>query len=189
MPHDDALDLLCQKLRWLRLPGMVQLLPSLLEQARQDNLITLDVIDRLCDEDDRSAPERSARPRPRQCRFPCWCPRRPARQVKFRERSRHSAEANGTPERPGAIHSGGIQLAALSAIRAAASTRIRYPPRDSCGAQLGSCSRRRWSHGCAAQHPTIGRSAGRRATTERMAGQRAGRGDLVGVRAAVAIDD
>jgi DNA replication protein DnaC len=70
MTHDDALDLLCQKLRWLRLPGMAQLLPELLEQARQDNLTTLDVIDRLCDEERASRMKSAVERRIKDAKFP-----------------------------------------------------------------------------------------------------------------------
>jgi DNA replication protein DnaC len=70
MTHDDALDLLRQKLRWLRLPGMAQLLPSLLEQARQDNLTTLDVIDRLCDEERASRMKSAVERRIKDAKFP-----------------------------------------------------------------------------------------------------------------------
>jgi len=70
MTHDDTLDLLRQKLRWLRLPGMVQLLPELLEQARQDNLTTLDVIDRLCDEERASRMKSAVERRIKDAKFP-----------------------------------------------------------------------------------------------------------------------
>lgn len=43
---DDTLDLLLQKLRALRLHGMVQLLPALLDKAGKDNLTSLDVVHR-----------------------------------------------------------------------------------------------------------------------------------------------
>jgi DNA replication protein DnaC len=51
---DDLLDLLVQKLRWLRLPGMATIVPSLLDHAAKDNLTVLDVIHRLCDEEKQS---------------------------------------------------------------------------------------------------------------------------------------
>lgn len=70
MTPDDTFDLLRQKLRWLRLPGMAQLLPSLLEQARQDNLTTLDVIDRLCDEERASRMKSAVERRIKDARFP-----------------------------------------------------------------------------------------------------------------------
>jgi DNA replication protein DnaC len=70
MTHEDTIDLLRQKLRWLRLPGMVQLLPQLLEQARQDNLTTLDVIDRLCDEERASRMKSAVERRIKDAKFP-----------------------------------------------------------------------------------------------------------------------
>ena len=48
---DDSLDLLLQKLRWLRLPGMARLATSLLAQAGEDNLTDLEILHRLCDEE------------------------------------------------------------------------------------------------------------------------------------------
>ena len=51
---DDTLDLLLQKLRWLKLPGMTKLVPDLLDQAASDNLTALDVLHRLADEERRS---------------------------------------------------------------------------------------------------------------------------------------
>src|SRR4029079_19589748 len=47
---DDWLDLLIQKLRWLRLPGMAQLVASLLEQAKNDHLTELEILHPLCHE-------------------------------------------------------------------------------------------------------------------------------------------
>ena len=47
----DEVELLVQKLRWLRLPGMAKLVASILERAAKDNLSTLDVVHRLCDEE------------------------------------------------------------------------------------------------------------------------------------------
>lgn len=70
MTHDDTIDLLRQKFRWLRLPGMAQLLPQLLEQARQDNLTTLDVIDRLCDEERASRMKSAVERRIKDAKFP-----------------------------------------------------------------------------------------------------------------------
>lgn len=49
--HDDTLDLLLQKLRALRLNGMTPLLSELLDKAAKDNLTSLDIIHRLCDEE------------------------------------------------------------------------------------------------------------------------------------------
>jgi hypothetical protein len=48
---DDSLDLLIEKLRWLRLAGMAQLVASLLEQAKNENLTDLEILHRLFDEE------------------------------------------------------------------------------------------------------------------------------------------
>jgi len=67
---DDTLDLLLQKLRWLRLPGMAQLVPQLLEKAGQDNLTALDVIHRLCDEERASRMKSAIDRRIKDAKFP-----------------------------------------------------------------------------------------------------------------------
>src|SRR5260370_32652777 len=67
---DDLVDLLVQKLRWLRLPGMAKLVPSLLDLAAKDNLSTLDVIHRLCDEEKQSRLRSAVDRRLREARFP-----------------------------------------------------------------------------------------------------------------------
>jgi DNA replication protein DnaC len=66
----DSVDLLVQKLRWLRLPGMAKLLPSLVERAAKDNLSTLDVVHRLCDEEKQSRLRSAVERRIRDARFP-----------------------------------------------------------------------------------------------------------------------
>ena len=71
MKHDDdTVDLLVQKLRWLRLPGMVQLIPSLLDKAAKDNLTPLDVVHRLCDEERASRMKSAVERRIKDARFP-----------------------------------------------------------------------------------------------------------------------
>lgn len=67
---DDTLDLLLQKLRWLRLPGMVQLVPQLLEKSGQDNLTALEVIHRLCDEERASRMKSAIDRRIKDAKFP-----------------------------------------------------------------------------------------------------------------------
>jgi DNA replication protein DnaC len=54
MNKDDSIELLIEKLRWLRLPGMVSLVPALLAQAAADNLTLPDVLHRLADEEKQS---------------------------------------------------------------------------------------------------------------------------------------
>jgi len=66
----DEVDLLVQKLRWLRLPGMAKLVASILERAGKDNLSTLDVIHRLCDEEKQSRIRSAVERRLRDARFP-----------------------------------------------------------------------------------------------------------------------
>jgi DNA replication protein DnaC len=67
---DDLLELLTQKMRWLRLPGMANLVAALLARAAKDNLSTLDVIDRLCDEEKQSRMRSAVERRLRDARFP-----------------------------------------------------------------------------------------------------------------------
>jgi DNA replication protein DnaC len=67
---DDLLELLIQKMCWLRLPGMAKLVAVLLERAAKDNLSTLDVIHRLCDEEKQSRMKSAVERRLRDARFP-----------------------------------------------------------------------------------------------------------------------
>lgn len=67
---DDSLDLLLQKLRWLRLPGMAQLVSDVVDLAAKDNLTTIDVLHRLCDEERASRLQRAVDRRIRDARFP-----------------------------------------------------------------------------------------------------------------------
>jgi hypothetical protein len=67
---DDSLALLVQKLRWLRLPGMARLAPSLLEQAKKDNLTDLEILHRLCDEERASRIKSAVDRRIKDARFP-----------------------------------------------------------------------------------------------------------------------
>ncbi len=71
MKRDDQnLELLLQKLRWLKLPAMAQLVAELLERAAKDNLSVLDVFHRLCDEERASRLKRAVDRRIRDARFP-----------------------------------------------------------------------------------------------------------------------
>ena len=67
---DDLLDLLVQKLRWLKLPGMAKVAAQLLDRAAKDNLSTLDVVHRLCDEEKASRLRSAVERRLRDARFP-----------------------------------------------------------------------------------------------------------------------
>jgi DNA replication protein DnaC len=66
----DALELLVEKLRWLRLPGMASVVRTLLEQAKKDNLTNADIIHRLCDEEKASRLRSAVERRVKNARFP-----------------------------------------------------------------------------------------------------------------------
>jgi len=70
MKDDDLLDLVTQKLRWLRLPGMAKRLAEVIEQARTQNLSALQVADRLADEEKASRLRSAVDRRIRDARFP-----------------------------------------------------------------------------------------------------------------------
>ena len=70
MKEDDLLELVRQKLRWLKLPGMAEQLGPLLAKAAKDNLTVLDVVDRLCDEEKASRLRNAIGRRIRDARFP-----------------------------------------------------------------------------------------------------------------------
>jgi DNA replication protein DnaC len=70
MTRSPDLDLLLEKLRWLRLPGMVACIEALLEQAARENLSSLEVLSRLADEERASRTRRAVDRRIRDARFP-----------------------------------------------------------------------------------------------------------------------
>lgn len=70
MKDDDSVELLIEKLRWLRLPGMVSLVPSLLAQAAADNLTLPDVLHRLTDEEKQSRMRAAVTRRISDAKFP-----------------------------------------------------------------------------------------------------------------------
>lgn len=70
MNNDDKLAMLLEKLRWLRLPGMMDALPAILKLAAKRNLTVLDVVDRLADEETQSRLRRSVERRITAARFP-----------------------------------------------------------------------------------------------------------------------
>jgi len=70
MKDDDLLELTLDKLRWLRLPGMVQDLPALLERARRENLSVLAVVSALADAERASRVKSAINRRIRDARFP-----------------------------------------------------------------------------------------------------------------------
>jgi DNA replication protein DnaC len=67
---DDELELLVQKLKWLRLPGMVEQVEAVLARASKENLTCHEVLHRLCDEEKQSRLRRAVDRRVRNARFP-----------------------------------------------------------------------------------------------------------------------
>jgi DNA replication protein DnaC len=70
MKNDDSVELLAEKLRWLRLPGMATAAKTLLAQAAKDNLTPLDVAHRLADEEKSSRIRSAISRRISDARFP-----------------------------------------------------------------------------------------------------------------------
>lgn len=70
MKDDDLLDLVTQKFRWLRLPGIAARLKDVVEHARTENLSALQVADRLADEEKASRLRSAVDRRVRDARFP-----------------------------------------------------------------------------------------------------------------------
>jgi DNA replication protein DnaC len=67
---DDELELLLEKLRWLKLPGMARAVRELLAEAARKNLTPLDVVQRLCDEERKSRVDGAIKRRIHDARFP-----------------------------------------------------------------------------------------------------------------------
>ncbi len=67
---DDELELLLEKLRWLKLPGMARAVRELLAEAAKKNLTPLDVAHRLCDEEKKSRVDGAIKRRIHDARFP-----------------------------------------------------------------------------------------------------------------------
>jgi len=67
---DDKLALLIDKLRALRLLGMVDAVGELLELASKNNTTTLDVVDQLCDEEQQGRRQRAVARRIKDAHFP-----------------------------------------------------------------------------------------------------------------------
>jgi DNA replication protein DnaC len=70
MKDDDLIDLVIQKLRWLRLPGMARGLKDIIDRACTENLSALQVADRLADEEKTSRLRSAVDRRIRDARFP-----------------------------------------------------------------------------------------------------------------------
>lgn len=70
MKNDDSIELLIEKLRWLRLPGMAQMIKALIAQASKENLTPLEVVHRLADEEKASRIRSAIKKRISDARFP-----------------------------------------------------------------------------------------------------------------------
>lgn len=70
MNFDDDLALLCDKLKLLRLPGMKAALTNILDAHKKKNLTTLEVLHRLCDEEQQSRISSSIKRRIADAQFP-----------------------------------------------------------------------------------------------------------------------
>jgi DNA replication protein DnaC len=68
--EQDLIEQLREKLRWLRLPGMVESLPRILALAAEENLSAAQVIDRLVDEERASRLRHAVERRIKTARFP-----------------------------------------------------------------------------------------------------------------------
>jgi DNA replication protein DnaC len=67
---DDIIELLVQKLRWLKLPAMAAVVSELLEHTAKKNLTTAELLHRLCDEETQSRLRSAVQRRVRDARFP-----------------------------------------------------------------------------------------------------------------------
>lgn len=67
---DDELELLLEKLRWLKLPGMARLAKELFALAAKKNLTPMEVAHDLCDEEKKSRIEGAIKRRLQAARFP-----------------------------------------------------------------------------------------------------------------------
>lgn len=67
---DASADVLVEKLRWLRLPGMAATIKDLLQRAVSENLGAAAVVSRLCDEEKHSRIRSSVDRRIKDARFP-----------------------------------------------------------------------------------------------------------------------
>ncbi len=67
---DSDVEVLVEKMRWLRLPGMTRAIKDLLKRAAAENLTVADVVSRLCDEEKDSRIRSSVDRRIKDARFP-----------------------------------------------------------------------------------------------------------------------
>lgn len=68
--EENLSEMVAEKLRWLRLPGMATALESVLQLASQENLSALEVVSRLCDEEKQSRLRSAVKRRIQAARFP-----------------------------------------------------------------------------------------------------------------------
>ena len=70
MKHQDKTEIVREKLRGLRWPGILEALAAVLAEAEQKNLAAIDVLDRLCDEEQRGRLRRGVERRIADAKFP-----------------------------------------------------------------------------------------------------------------------
>ena len=70
MKLPDKIEQLRAKMRWLRLPGMLDALSAILAEAEKKNLAAIDVVDRLCEEEKLSRIRNAVTRRISNARFP-----------------------------------------------------------------------------------------------------------------------
>lgn len=70
MTDNDTVELLIEKLRWLRLPSMARLVREVLSEAGKKNLSPLEVLERLCDEERNGRIDSAVKRRIQGARFP-----------------------------------------------------------------------------------------------------------------------
>lgn len=68
--EESDVEVLAEKLRWLRLPGMARAIKDLLDRAASENLTVANVVSRLCDEEKDSRIRSSVDRRIKDARFP-----------------------------------------------------------------------------------------------------------------------
>ena len=70
MKQADKVEILRSKLRWLRLPGMLEALDEVLVVAQKRNLTPVDLMDQLCDAEKQSRIQRAVARRISYAKFP-----------------------------------------------------------------------------------------------------------------------
>jgi len=70
MKQTDKLEIVKAKIRWLRLPGMLDALEAVLAEAEKKNLTPLEIVDRLCEEEKTSRIRNAVTRRISNAKFP-----------------------------------------------------------------------------------------------------------------------